>query len=384
MQGQEEGTMRSKIVALLENIVIIAIVLVLVQTFLQDLASLYNWTWSTRRLLIFIGFGFDVFFTIEFLVRIYFAVLNRRGTQYFFFERGWVDFIAAVPLLLLNSGPAVLAIAAGGVSVAGFGGMVNVLKVVKAIRIARILRLLRVLKIFRRIKHTDSVMAQRHVARLATLSTTIIVGVLVAFAFLAAAVDMPSLEGRFQAQTDRAVEFVRSEDLTAEGNRELLQSFANAEPTILKIEEGGETLYSRHEADYIDTYFGPADYGYVESGQIGVFFDLRALNAQQARQNMIHFIIIVVLVGALLFFYGPHFAMTVSDPIHIMRRGMDEAGYNLEIKIPRRYRNDEVYRLAELYNQVYLPLKDRVGNEQDGAISELKMDDVGDFLRDED
>jgi hypothetical protein len=375
--------MRSKFVAVLENIVIVAIVLVLVQTFLQDLATLYNWTWSTRRLLLFIGFGFDVLFTIEFLVRLYFAVLNRRGARYFFFERGWVDFIAAVPLLLLNSGPAVLAIAAGGVSVVGFGGMVNVLKVVKAIRIARILRLLRVLKIFRRIKHTDSVMAQRHVARIATLSTTIIVAVLLGFAFVAAAIDMPSLEDQFQAQTDRAVELVRSEDLAAERNRDLLQSVANAEPTILKIEQSGDTLYSRYDTEYIDTYLGPVDYGYVESGRIGVFFDVRALNAEQARQNLIHFIIIVILVGVLLFFYSPHFAMTVTDPIHIMRRGMGEAGYNLEIKIPHRYRTDEVYRLAELYNQVYLPLKDRAGNEQEGGISELKMDDVRDFFREE-
>ena len=383
MQVQKEATMRSRVVAFLENVVIVAIVLVLVQTFVQDLASLYSWAWPSRRILLFIGFGFDIFFTIEFLVRLYFAVLQRRGARYFFHERGWIDFIAAVPLLLLNSGPAVLALAAGGVSVVGFGGMVNVLKVVKAIRIARILRLLRVLKIFRRIKHTDSTMAQRHVAKIATMSTTIVVAVLLLFAVVSAAIDIPSLEGRFQEQTDEAVEFVRSEGLTRSDRREFLESFAAAEPSIIRIERDGEALYNRYGAEYIDTYLGPVDYGYLESGEIGVFFDVRDLNADQARQNIINFIIIVALVGMFMFYYSPHFAMTVSDPIHIMRRGMGEAGYNLEIKIPERFRDDEVYQLAQLYNEVYLPLKDRAGTEDEAGISELKMDDIQDFFNEE-
>jgi hypothetical protein len=377
---QKEAPMRSRLVAVLENIVIVAIVLVLVQTFLQDLASLYNWTWESRRLLIFIGFGFDLFFTVEFLVRLYFAVLAGRGKQYFFYQRGWVDFIASIPLLLLNSGPAVFAIAVGGVSVVGFGGMVNVLKVVKAIRIARILRLLRVLKIFRRIKNAESTMAQRHVAKLATMTTTIIVAVLLAFAFVSAAVDMPSIEDQFQAQTDEAVEFVRSHGVAGEQDAQLIADFAAAEPTVIKIERDGETLYSRYDSEHLERFFGPVDYGYIRSGEIGVFFDVRAINADQARQNIIHFITIVVLVGVFLFYYSAHFAMTVTDPIHIMRRGMGEAGYNLEIKIPERYRDDDIYRLAELYNRVYLPLKDRAGSEEESGIVELKMDDLGDLL----
>lgn len=378
--GERETTMRAKLVAFLENLVILAIVLVLVQTFLQDLASLYNWEWSTRRTLLFIGFGFDLFFTIEFLVRLYFAVLRRRGTRYFFHERGWVDFIASIPLLLLNSGPAVLAIAAGG-SVVGFGGMVNVLKVVKAIRIARILRLLRVLKIFRRIKHTDSTMAQRHVAKITTMATTTVVAVLLAFAFVSAALDMPSLEGEYQEQAGEVVDFVEERDLTAPGNRELLADFAESQPWVVQVEADGETLYSRYDGDYLERFFGPVDYGYLERGGVGVFLDVRTVNADQARQNIINFIIIVILVGLFMFYYSPHFAMTVTDPIHIMKRGMSEPGYNLEIRIPERFRSDEVYRLAEAYNRVYLPLKDRAGNEDAGGISGLDMEDVQDFLK---
>ena len=292
--------MRSKAAAVLENVVIVAIVLVLVQTFIQELASLYGWTWEARRLLIFIGFGFDLFFTLEFLVRLYFAVLARRGKQYFLLERGWLDFIVSIPLLLLISGPAVLAIAAGGVSVAGFGGMVNVLSGVKAIRIARILR---VLKIFRHMKSPESPMLQRHVATLATMTTTIIVTVSVVFSFVAAAIEMPSISDQFQARTQQALDFIRTRALAPGQDQQPAADFARAQPTLVKIERDGETLYSRYEEAYLERFFGPVDYSYVRSGNIGVFFDIRSINAERARRNLIHVITIVMLVGIYLFYY---------------------------------------------------------------------------------
>ncbi|MFW5689569.1 MAG: ion transporter, partial [Spirochaetota bacterium] len=150
----------------LENVVIVAIVLVLAQTFLEDFAVLAGWTWDARRVLLFTGFAFDLFFTIEFLTRLYASFVNRRTGIYFWYERGWIDLLASIPLLLLSSGPAVLAYLTGSATIVGFAGILNVLKVVKAIRTARVLRLLRVLKIFARIRNTDSTMAQRHVAKL--------------------------------------------------------------------------------------------------------------------------------------------------------------------------------------------------------------------------
>jgi hypothetical protein len=90
-----------------------------------------------------------------------------------------------------------------------------------------------------------------------------------------------------------------------------------------------------------------------------------------------------VLVLVFLFLYSPHFALTVSDPIHVMRRGMVEPGYNLEVKIPELYKDDDVYRLASAYNETYLPLKDRAGTADDSPMSELKMDDLQDILDEE-
>ncbi len=62
-----------------------------------------------------------------------------------------------------------------------------------------------------------------------------------------------------------------------------------------------------------------------------------------------------------LFLYAPRFALGISDPIHVMQRGMSESGYNLEVKIPPRRADEDVFELARLYNGVFLPLKDREG-----------------------
>mgnify|MGYP006273005725 CR=1 FL=1 len=374
-------TSRSRVAHVLEGVVIVAIILVLIHTFLQDLATMLGWTWDTRRVLLIIGFGFDLFFTVEFLVRLYYAILDRAAGRYFWRERGWIDFLASIPLLLLNSGPAMLALAVGGGTVVGMGGMMNVLKVVKAIRIARILRLLRVLKVFTTIKNTDSPMAQRHMANITTLSVSVIVLSIVAYVAVASAAGFPGLESQVQSENIRATSFIDARNLTEEDNERLLRDYAASKPSILLVTESGETRYSRHDNEYYDTYFGPGDYGYLRSGEVGVFFDVRTLNAEEARQNIAYFAVIVILVLFVLLFYSPHFALTVSDPIHVMERGFSERGHNLEVRIPERYQGDEVFRLASLYNSVYLPLKDRMGGEEDAAgLTDLSVDDVQDLL----
>jgi hypothetical protein len=156
--------MEEKKQGFLEVVVMAAILLVLVQTVLEDAAVLAGWPWNIRRALVFTGFGFDLFFTVEFLVRFYLAVSRGKVRGYLFRERGWIDFFASVPLLMFNSGPMAASLLFSGSLAMGAGGILNLLKVIKAIRIARVLRLLRFVKIFREIKYVDSPMAQRHVA----------------------------------------------------------------------------------------------------------------------------------------------------------------------------------------------------------------------------
>lgn len=371
--------MRARVVAVLERIVVIAIILVLVQSFFEDLAVLLDWSWPTRRALIFAAFGFDLFFSIEFLTRFYFAFISGRGTRYVFKERGWIDFLAGIPLLLFISGPTVFAIVAGGAPLVGAGRVLNLLKVIKAIRIARILRLLRALKLFKHIKHANSVMAQRHVSRISTIAVSMLVLVVLGFSALDASVNLPGLDSDFRNSTLSLPEYLLEQDYADEERGDRLERFADREQSVLVVREGEQTRYSRHSDEFYEEQFGPADYTYLTAGDIGVFVDLRPLNRAQARDALLYFVLIVVMVLSFLLIYGPHFAMTVSDPIHVVRRGIERPNYNLQVAIPSEHADDEVFMLARAYNERFLPMKDRT-LQAESSDSELSLDDVGDLF----
>lgn len=371
MQEQKKGS-------IIENFVIIVIFLVLIQTFVEDLAVLLGWSWQIRKVLIFTGLGFDTFFTIEFLTRLFYAISEGRAKQYFFHERGWVDFLASVPLLMLNSGPTTISLIAGGTAYLGLGGFLNVLKVVKAVRIARILRLLRVLKIVKQLKYADSVMAQRHVAKITTICITVFVFSLFGYALLQPYIGVPTVEDEYRGRHNTVMMQVYAE-LRA-GNEAEAVELAESNDGLLMIKEGGDTLYSEYENSYYREYFGPGDYQYAGKIPYSFFFDVREMNKHQSRDNLLYFVIIVILVAAFIILYSPHFAVTVSDPILVMKKGMEENSYNLEVKIPEQYKEDDVFELAEKYNEVYLPLKDRNNAEEGGDMVELKIDDFDDLF----
>lgn len=374
----------SKTRSFLENIVLLAIVLVLVQTFLEDLATVLGWSVASRQALLLAGFFFDLFFTIEFLARAYDAYRYRRLRSYLWFDRGWIDFLASVPLLVLNSGPSVLAMYIGGVSIVGVGGMLNVLKVVKAIRIARVLRLLRVLKIFRKIKNADSVMAQRHIASISALTVSVFVFVLLGLAIGATIVPFPALDTTYQEEVIGTVDYLVEADLAEPGRAQDLAAYAASHRSILTVEQGGEVRYSRFDQPYLDRFYQAVDYGLLERGDVSVFVDLKPLNVEQAASNLRYFVVIVGLILTLMFVYSPHFAITITDPIHVMRRGMAEKNYSLEVRIPSEYAEDDIYRLAHQYNEVFLPMKDRENAtdemEGSGSGSQLSMGDMPDLF----
>ena len=364
----------------LETVVVIAILLVLVHTFLDDYAILADWSVGARAFLIWAGLAFDIFFTIEFFVRLYLALMAGEGATYFLRQRGWIDFLASIPLLLLNSLPHALALLAGAGLLSGMGSFLNVLKVIKAVRIARILRLLRVVKLFRGIRYARSPMAQAHVSTITTIAVSILVlWTLVASALEAGGV-IPGVEGPFQAGQARRAAVISAGGPDAPGLALRAAAVAAMDPTVLVVRpRGGAVVWSRYSSDYYAAKFLPGDYGYYVNQGVEVFTDERPQGMSTAREGLVFFVAVVLIVLAFLFAYAPRFAMQVSDPIHVMKRGMAESDYNLEVLIPNGRETDDIFELAALYNTVYLPLKDRAGGADAPAGSALKIDDLQDL-----
>ena len=360
----------------LEAIVTAAIILVLIQTLAEDVFIIFGAAWGIRRIFIYTAVAFDLFFTVEFLIRSWNAILNRSFGRYLVRENGWIDFVASVPLLIFTSGPTFLALMEGA-AFAGTGGMIGLLKVVKAVRMARVLRLLRLLKIFRRIRFADSVMVQRHTVRIVTTVAATLIFTVTAAGMAFALIDDTGTEEAWIADQRSAVEAFASEGISDGAD---VTAWGESRPSVLLIRRGERTLYAARDEAYLREYFGPGDYAVRESGGATLWFDLRPSAVSQARTNIIIFISTLVVVILLMVTYSPHFAITVSDPVNVMLRGLREKSYNLEVRLPPGLEADDIFRLAEAYNDEYLPLKERNAVEDQGGALDISLDDISDLL----
>ncbi len=367
---------RGSVTSFLESLVIAAILLVLVQTFLEDFAVISGWTVEIRNKLFLAGFFFDLFFTIEFLTRLYNAIMEGRVGRYLSVERGWIDFLASVPLLMFNSGPFAVTLLTGQGIAVGLGGILNLLKVIKAIRIARILRFLRIVKIFRRIKNVSSPMAQRHVASITAISVTVLVLSLLFFTAFSSSLHWDGLDTAFAEQQQAVAEHLDENKDDPADFVYALETLRKTYSNLLIVKYRGQTLYSRYSDSYYQGFFAPGDYTYLRKDDLALFFDQRPYVSQLSRESILFFVIVILVVLSYLLIYSPHFALTVSDPIHVMRRGLEEPNYNLEVRIPQKYETDDVFQMAELYNEKYLPLKDRTQNKEGQSLIDLDMADV--------
>ncbi len=364
-----------------ETIVVIAIVLALAHTFLEDYSTLAGWSVEARRWLIWSGLAFDLFFTIEFFSRLYIAISRRQGADYFFRQRGWIDFLASIPLLLLNSLPNALALLAGAGLVTGMGSFLNVLKVIKAVRIARILRLMRVIKLFRNIRYARSPIAQKHIALIITIS----IAILVFWSLGASAMEslgvFPGLDRTWHESRIERVRFIAAGPGGSDALAARAAAVAALDPTILVVRpHGGATAWSRYDTGYYAAHFLPGDYSSLALDGTDVFLDERPYEQTTAREALVSFVAVVLTVLGFLFFYAPRFALGISDPVHVMTRGLSESDYNLEVKIPARATGDDVFELARLYNTVFLPLKDREGRSEGGPSTSLGLDEVRELV----
>ncbi|MDR1932780.1 MAG: ion transporter [Spirochaetales bacterium] len=250
--------------------------LALAEVLCEDLAALSGLSVSVRRLLVCAGFLFDLFFTAQFLVGLYTASLNRKTRRYFAGEGGWIDFLAAVPLLVLYSGPAMFGIAAGGVCL-----------LPGVLRMSAGLRFLRFLKLFR---------LRRAPAR-GKSAAAFLVSVLIAAGSLLG----PALSGAGGAEKHVIDTYFSAAFRLSSGSEDIgreIREYSRTEPDLLLVKQKAAALYSRYDAVYYNTYYGGADYLYLRSGTLDFYFSLKTLAAGEARRGISHFCVLAALFSA--------------------------------------------------------------------------------------
>lgn len=172
-----------KHIKLLDSILIVLIVISVLQIIVDDLGIIYKWGDTFDFSMAVSGFAFDFIFSVEFIVRSISASRKKKFKEYFFHQRGWVDFLSSVPLLLLNSGPTLYMDLFGEHHLAT-RSLANLLKLIKAIRVTRVLRILRLLKIFGKIENAFSHMVLHHVSVISSITVVTSVVVFIALHYV--------------------------------------------------------------------------------------------------------------------------------------------------------------------------------------------------------
>jgi hypothetical protein len=346
-----------------ENFIIVAIIGVIVHQITDEFSVIFGFSRTALNVIIVLGVFFDLLFSIEFVLRSLKARKNGSWKIYFQNQRGWIDLISSVPLLLLDSGPNFIFLLLHLSGDASAIGILNTLKTVKAIRITRVLRLVRIIKIFGKIQNTDSLVTQRHVATVSTMAVVSMVAILVIAQFL------PLFRAGDPHDYSRKREEVILLDIQRLNKdlrvteRELKNLFTkNPNYTDLlyfyKKKKNGELLLIYESSEEAREKALPrksladSNFEFVLSSHIP--------HVEHARMNIFIISMIIGVVLVYLIFYTRIFAQNVGEPIFVMYKGLKEWDFNLEVTVLDAYKDEEIFLLAESFNHRWLPLKARM------------------------
>ena len=349
----------------IETGIILLIILVIGHTITEDIAVIYHWDHRCMFYLTVAGFVFDLIFTAEFAARSIITLKHGHFKHYITQERGWIDALTSFPLLLLVSGPALVVYLTDAHAEGAFFSFLIILKTAKAIRVTRVLRLIRVIKIFGKIQNTESQMTNRHVATISTIAVVSLVSVLVIAQFV------PFLHiGDHEAYRQRRVSELSSLFQAASAFPEGvdrssgIQKMIRAEGKgdVIKIKRAnGEVVFEADPGESHDLMFTAYPDSIVIPGtdaQVNLSF--HGADAEHARLNIIVLLCILSIIGSFMLLYTRIFAQQIADPIFVMDKGLREWSYNLEVRTLPGRDKEEVFRLAQVYNNRWLPLKSQI------------------------
>ncbi len=378
---------KNKFFSFLNNTITFFIILVIIQMLLEDIAIICNFSYSTIITLKISSFIFDIIFTLEFIVRFIYSLTKKKTKKYFIYERGWIDLLASLPLLLFVSGPFVLRFL--GITIFTINSLKNIprlLKLIKIIRVAKILRFIRVLKIFGKIKNTKTQTTQRNVNYLSTLIVISIIIFIFGVQILQSNNIIPSFEKSSYIKKDLISQNIVN---SINNNKKEIDFY----PEIMQIEKNKNILYTskqysqekQKDWQLIDL----EGYTKIEKKSNNntykfVYSNIDILKTESII-NLISFSLIILLILIIAFIYSRYFAITITDPIFVMKKGFEEQDYTLAVKIPEKFKdNDDIFILADKYNEIWLPKKMKELQSEKPKESLLKFTDVFLDLNDRD
>jgi hypothetical protein len=255
------------------------VILALAEIFCEDFAVISGFPVPVRRFIRCAGFCFDIFFTAQFLVGLYTASLNRKARLFLWYKGGWLDFLAAVPLLVLHSGPAMFGLAAGGLPVSP-----------RILRITEVLRFLRFLKLFK----PDSSFTAGKTGTAFLVSALVLAG-----ALLGPVISRPGiLKNRILDNYSSAAIRLARETEDRESLRQEIREYSKTEENLLLVKQEAFPLYSRYDFSYYERYYAQADYLWMKNGKMDFYFSRKPFLIEDAWLDISWFCVLAALFSA--------------------------------------------------------------------------------------
>ncbi|MBN2322957.1 MAG: hypothetical protein JXQ30_04420 [Spirochaetes bacterium] len=333
-----------------EGLFLILIILVILQTFSEEVAAFLGFGVLWRKRLLFAGFGFDLIFTVEFITRLGRSRARRGAGTYLVREFGFVDLLSSVPLLLLHSGPLLFSYFSGSFGLFASLGVLNLLKAVKIIRVTRILRFLRTLKLFGKTR-PRYIMTSRYVARALVIVTSVMILSLIGFTY----VDNGNVMGSKSEETARILQNYVSNEKEPRFDRLLTGG-----DSILFIEHEGGLVYQGVSKGEFEDYFFDDDYFKRSIDGYEVTFSLRDRTRLHSFVNLLVYTMIIGAILLLTTLYRGHFNRHISNNVGVMLKGFKTEAYSTPVRIAKRSSDLEIYDLADQYNRKWLQVKRRI------------------------
>ncbi len=334
-----------------ESFIVFFILLVILETLFEEYALFMDYSAQIRTYLLIAGFGFDLLFSIEFFVRLFFAARRGGATGYILREGGFIDFVASLPLLVFHSGPLMwMTFFSGEAGFITVLGSLSFLKIVKVIRVTRTLRFVRALKIFGKLRQKH-ILTSKYVARMVSLAVLIIVLALIGFAF----VERGEVLQSGSEETEKLLTNYLEENPEPD-----FEALLHGSETVLFIEQETTPVYSRVSERDFKKYYLTDDYTVSRISGYSVYFSRKDLQKTRSFINLLAFSMIIGIIIVASTLYRLYFNRHISGIVMVMLRGFRSAEYSTPVRIARKKMEFETYQLAEQYNRKWLPVKRKI------------------------
>ncbi len=380
---------KDAIIKILEGFINIIILISIIQILFEDIAQLKGLNDKIKIYLIFIGLIIDIIFSVEFVIRSILSLRAQGFINYFFYNYGWIDFICSFPLLLLNSLPSFLLFLAAQRFSKGLLGIIRIIRIVRIIRITRILRILRVLKLIKNLQNANSKMAQNHLSQIMVIFIFSVLTSLIIFSFIPGLSSDKLIENKINTyklafssynnvikdylkgfKYDEIYGFLQSLKNSFVLDKDLLSVELNDISAEVEIEN--PIIYKIENFDYI---LGNFQTQVLNLGLFKITFSLKSYKNFKIIIEL--FFLVIIILGSLLFvfIYLSTFVKRISDIIYIIYKGIRYKDYYLMVKIPEKYKDEEIFEFAKFYNDIYLPAKKKLYHKREKS-SKLSIDDL--------